>query len=288
MNALELAQQIADRLGEIDGVVAIVLGGSRVRGGASPDSDIDLGLYYRPENAPSLEALQALSAELADSGEIAATKFGEWGPWINGGGWLDIGGQRVDWLYRDLDKVERVIDDCRAGRITVDVQPGHPYGFYNHIYMGEVFYCQPLFERDDTLVKLKALTVPYPAAMKTWLLQNLWQADFAVQTTLKAAGRGDVFHVTGSLKHCAEVLVQALFALNERYYINEKGAVKAIETFPMYPDNFADRIDGVLGEIGTTPAQLLAAVERMSDLAKDVQALGIKPLSVTYTPTVSQ
>jgi predicted nucleotidyltransferase len=273
MDALELAQQIANRLGEIDGVIAVVLGGSRSRGDASPDSDIDLGIYYRPENRPSLEMLQTLSAELDDSGQITATDFGGWGPWINGGGWLTVNGQRVDWVYRDLQKVERVIEDCHAGRITVDVQPGHPYGFYNHIYMGEVFYCQPLFERDDTLAKLKALTVPYPPAMKAALVQSLWQSSFALQTTIKAAARGDVFHVTGSLKHCAGVLVQALFALNERYYINEKGAIKTIETFPLHPDNFAERINGVLGGIGTTSTELYASVERMSELIKAVHVM---------------
>lgn len=269
-DAIKLAQQIAEQLGEIDGVVAVVLGGSRARGGASPDSDIDLGIYYRPENAPSIEALQNLSAELDNSGQSVATDFGGWGPWINGGGWLDVGTQRVDWVYRDLDKVERVIDDCLSGRVTVDVQAGHPYGFYNHIYMGEVFYCQPLFERDDTLAKLKALTVPYPPAMKAALLQNLWQASFALQTTIKAAGRGDVFHVAGSLKICAGALVQALFALNERYYINEKGAVKAIETFPLHPDHFEDRLNGIMGHIGANSEELIAAFRLMEDLAQDV------------------
>ena len=46
------AQTIADRLGQIDGVVAVVLGGSRARGTASPDSDIDLGIYYQPDQPP--------------------------------------------------------------------------------------------------------------------------------------------------------------------------------------------------------------------------------------------
>ena len=90
MDALQLAQQIGNRLGEIDGVVAVVLGGSRARGGASPDSDIDLGIYYRPDNPPAYEALQNLSAELDNSGNNAATTIGGWGPWINGGGWLKI------------------------------------------------------------------------------------------------------------------------------------------------------------------------------------------------------
>ena len=63
---IETAQSVADRLGQIDGVVAVVLGGSRTRGTASPDSDIDLGIYYDPDQRPALEALRALAQELND------------------------------------------------------------------------------------------------------------------------------------------------------------------------------------------------------------------------------
>ena len=39
--------EIADRLVAVGGVVGVVLGGSRARGTHRPDSDYDLGLYYR-------------------------------------------------------------------------------------------------------------------------------------------------------------------------------------------------------------------------------------------------
>ncbi|RVX41729.1 nucleotidyltransferase-like protein [Nonomuraea polychroma] len=38
---------VAARLAGVPGVAAVVLGGSRARGTHRPDSDIDLGLYYR-------------------------------------------------------------------------------------------------------------------------------------------------------------------------------------------------------------------------------------------------
>ena len=60
----ELAQEIAERLGEIEGVAAVVLGGSWARGEARPDSDVDLGIYYREENRPSVEDLRRLAREL--------------------------------------------------------------------------------------------------------------------------------------------------------------------------------------------------------------------------------
>ena len=41
-------QHMAGRLVEVSGVVGVLLGGSRARGDHTPDSDTDLGLYYRP------------------------------------------------------------------------------------------------------------------------------------------------------------------------------------------------------------------------------------------------
>jgi hypothetical protein len=42
------------------------------------------------------------------------TELGGWGTWVNGGAWLIIGGQRVDWLYRNLDVVRATLDACNT------------------------------------------------------------------------------------------------------------------------------------------------------------------------------
>ncbi len=159
---VELARQIARRLGEIEGVVAVALGGSWARGEAHADSDVDLGIYYEPERPFGIEDLRRLAKELDDRHPTdAVTEFGGWGPWINGGGWLVIGGRRVDWIYRDLALVRRIIEECRAGETSVHYQPGHPHGFHTHIYMGEVHLCVPLHDAEGVLEYLKSLTEPY-------------------------------------------------------------------------------------------------------------------------------
>jgi predicted nucleotidyltransferase len=43
----EYLTRLADRLTSVPGVVAVLLGGSRARGDQVPESDVDLGLYYR-------------------------------------------------------------------------------------------------------------------------------------------------------------------------------------------------------------------------------------------------
>lgn len=271
---MNITHEIAERLGQIEGVVAVVLGGSRARGTATASSDTDLGVYYHPDQPPSLDAFRALATELDDRhAENLVTEYGEWGPWINGGGWLTIDGQHIDWLYRDLARVEHEIAECEAGRPRIYYQPGHPHGFYNHIYMGEVFYCQPLYQRDNTLERLKARTTPYPPLLKQALLQALWEAHFSLENARKPAQRGDVTQVIGYLYRAAAVMVQALFALNERYCINEKGAALEVESFPLHPAAFHERVAAVLGAAGQTPDALTQSVAALETLLAEVDAL---------------
>lgn len=275
MVTADLIERVSGELSAIDGVAAVVLGGSRARGDAHPDSDIDLGIYYHPDKPPSLDALRALAARLDDrhSGEVI-TNFGEWSPWINGGGWLDIEGQRVDWLYRDYALVKQVIDECRAGNPRIFYQPGHPHGFWTTIYMGEVHLCQPLADPIGALADLKTLTNPYPPALKKAMVErNLWEAGFALETSRKSASRGDVLHVSGGLFRCAACLVQVLFALNERYCINEKGAVKLAASFPLCPPDFEATITRVLGHPGDTPDGLKATLVELDNLITTVRGL---------------
>lgn len=271
----ELAAAISNRLTEIEGIEAVALGGSWARGEAHPDSDVDIGIYYRSENPPSIEELRRLARELDDRHpEDTLTDFGGWGPWIDGGGWLTIEGRSVDWLYRDLDLVERTIEECRAGNPTVHYQPGHPHGFHTHIYLGEIHHCRPLHDPNDTLQSLKRLADPYPPRLKrTFIRKQLWEARFALDTCRKSAARGDAFYVAGCLFRCAACLVQTLFALNERYVINEKGSVEVAGSLPVSPPGFADTIGSVLACPGERPDQLQGSVRRLEGLLEAVETL---------------
>jgi predicted nucleotidyltransferase len=248
----DLAQRIAARLGQIDGVVAVVLGGSWARGMARPDSDVDLGIYYQPAHRPSRAALRRLAQEIDDRHlPDLVTDFGEWGPWVNGGAWLQIGAQHVDWLFRDLDRVAHTIDECRAGRPTCDYQIGHPHGFHNHMYMGEVRVCRALHDPGGTLAQLKRLTAVYPPTLRQVLINRyLFEAQFSVDIARKPAQRGDAAYVAGCLFRCVACLVQVLYALNEEYFLNEKGSVAAIDALALHPDGFGASVTRALEVLG--------------------------------------
>jgi predicted nucleotidyltransferase len=274
---LALTREIADRLERVEGVVTVVLGGSWARGDVGPVSDIDLAIYYEPDRPPSIDALRRLARELDDRHAAdLVTNFGGWGPWINGGGWLTIGGRAVDWLYRDLARVRRVIAECRDGRPTYHPQPGHPAGFHSHIYLGEVYYCRPLRDPTGAMAALKTIAAVYPPLLRRVLIDTyLWQAGFALNTGRKGAERDDPYYVTGSLFQCASCLVQVLFALNQRYYINEKGSVRTVDSFPLRPDGFGDTVMSVLAHPGETTQELSDSIERLAAAVRATEELCI-------------
>jgi predicted nucleotidyltransferase len=131
--------RLADRLHALPGVEAIVLGGSRATGTHRPDSDWDLGLYYRGSRGGFDPAdLRRLGYE----GYVAG--LGEWGPVVNGGAWLTVEGAPVDVLFRDLDLVEAWLDDAEHGRFEVLAQNGYIAGAPSYLPVGELAVCRPL------------------------------------------------------------------------------------------------------------------------------------------------
>jgi hypothetical protein len=129
-----------EALQNVSNVVAIVLGGSYACGLARPDSDIDIGLYYRESSPFSVEEVRAVAERICRGGPAPiVTGTYEWGPWVNGGAWLQTPAGRIDFLYKNLDQVQTVIDEGLRGiwRHDYDQQP--PYGFRSIVYLGETW-----------------------------------------------------------------------------------------------------------------------------------------------------
>lgn len=251
--ALDLAGTLSRDLSHIDGVRAVVLGGSQARGTVTPQSDVDIGIYYRGEL--DTDSINRLVKNLCPG--ATATPIGGWGPWINGGAWLNVDGQAVDFIYRDLDKVEATIQDCLEGRVTRHLQPGHPHGFFNYIYAGELFFAKTLHDPSGEIQAIKQALDPYSPKLKQAIFDNsLWPAAFALEVATKATARRDSTYVAGCLFECAGDLVQVLHALNEQYFLNEKGSVNAVEAFARKPENFSARVREAMGSVGEDPEVL--------------------------------
>jgi predicted nucleotidyltransferase len=275
MDIQALIDDIVERISQADGVAAVVLGGSRARGTHTPTSDVDLGIYYHPERPLDLDALGHVAAQIDDEHRPGLlTPIGGWGPWINGGGWLTVRSVPVDFLYRDLSRVTAVVEACQAGQVDIVYQPGHPHGFVSAIYMAEVAICQPLWDPQGTLAALKAQTQPYPAALRTALIEKFaWEADFALATAKKAIQREDVAYVAGCCFRSVSCMLQVLFALNGEYWLNEKGAVALAESFPLRPPQLRARIEEVFAWLAADAQALEAVLGVLENLVRDTAFL---------------
>ena len=256
--------EIATRLSETQGVVAVVLGGSRARGTHTDDSDTDLGLYYR--GTLDTKALGALAREIAGD-QAKVTEPGEWGPWVDGGGWLTVDGSAVDWIYRDLDRVGAAWQDAEQGRYTFHAQAGHPLGVPDFAYPGEVALGVVLADPAGELASLQERTRVYPQALADALVSGLWEGDFLVGVARKGAARGDQAYLSGCLFRLVGVCVHALHGAAGRWLVNEKGAVAAAAALPGAPFGFGARVNALFTGSATADERLDAAADLVLDTA---------------------
>jgi hypothetical protein len=266
-HARALAERAAARLARVDGVVAVVLGGSHATGEADATSDVDLGIYYRSAAPPDRAALDGTARDLDDERRDGlVTRLGEWGPWVNGGAWTVMEQVPVDWLFRSLDAVESVVTAAHAGRFTRGYSVGHPHTFPSTIYLAEVDACAPLVDPERVVAALKRRVRPFPEALKRQLIRHfLFEAGFACRIAAKPAARGDVAYVHGCLYRAVACLCQVIFALNERYCMNEKGAVAIAGALPAAPDRFGEKVSRLFDGSGD--------LDRAAALVQEVGAL---------------
>ena len=248
-----------------------MLGGSHARGRAEPESDIDLGLLYSEVDPFAVQAVRELAEEVNDTAGPVVTDFYGWGPWINGGAWLTIGGQRVDFLYRSLEHLERVIADAEAGRYQLDYSQQPPFGFFSATYLGDVAVCIPLVDPEARLDQLKSRVANYPEALRQAVVQDyLWAAEFGLAAfARKFAARSNSYGTAACLTRAVNELVLVLFALNRKYLINDKTALAEIAEFELAPREFGPRVQQTLAHPGASPDKLNVSIDSIAQLVQE-------------------
>jgi len=238
-------EQIASRLAEIPGVLAVTLGGSRARGQARPDSDWDFGLYYRESIDPAdVEAL---------GWPGTVTGPGGWGPVVNGGAWLTVSGQRVDLCYRDLDEVLGEVADAKRGRFRIWNLPNYVAGIATYALVGELALCRVL------VGDLPRPTFP-EALAETAPLVWRQQGSMTLHTAEVHGQRGDTVATVANLARATLMEAQARLAERRQWALNEKGLVERAGLSDAHR---------VFPTPGAAPRELISSVGRLRDLLTD-------------------
>lgn len=268
-----LLGQLVEALSELPGVVAIVLGGSYAEGTQTPASDMDIGLYYHAEDPFRVREVRQVAERFAVK-PPTVTGYYAWGPWVNGGAWIQTAEGKVDFLYRNLDQVEQTVDEALAGIVRHDFGQQPTFGFYSTMYLAETQICRPLYDPQRVIAHLKARVLSYPPLLKQkTVADSLWSTEFTLLHADAYAARGDVYNTVGCFTRCATNLVQALFALNETYFLSDKRALCKIEDFAQQPPHFAERLTAILAHPGCDAPALTGSLAALRALWRETCAL---------------
>ncbi len=240
-----IVNTIVKTLKNMNGLEAIVLGGSRATGHHSSASDIDIGLYY--DKSIDFSLLDKKAQELdQEHREKLLARPGEWGKWQNGGCWLTMDNVAVDLILRDIDDVKTALQESQQGIVTPHYQTGHPHAYFNTMYTGELAICKLLWCQSDTFSKIKAEAENYPLLMKKEIIHLFsFEMSFSFMLAEKNMNRDDIYYVMAHIVRSISAINQVLFALNETYCINEKQAVKLINTFDISPVAYKEKVDSI-------------------------------------------
>jgi hypothetical protein len=268
-----LLQRIVGVLAADPATRAVALGGSFARGTATQESDIDVVLYYGADAPPDPARLAAAVGTLQPDSAPQFTAPGAWGPWVDGGAWLAFGGQRVDVLYRSLDRVQQVLTDCGQGRWELHWAQQPPYGFFSPAFVEELSIGKPLHDPHKALGHLMAKARVYPDALRREIVQAmLWNAEFTLWTFApKHVEDGEVFGFAGCATRAVYAINQALFALALQWPVPDRLAMRTLATMAMTPPNYNARVTYALAALGGNETAMSGTLEALRECWRDVR-----------------
>jgi hypothetical protein len=276
-----LLEQLVDGLSRVTNVSAIVLGGSYASGTHHETSDMDIGLYYSETRPFSIADIRRFAEDVSVNGTATVTGFYEWGAWVNGGAWIHTPQGKVDFLYRNVDQIQQTIAEAQQGISHHDYDQQPTYGFYSVIYLAETQICIPLYDPESLISQLKRGVESYPPKLKQKIIaDSLWGAEFTLLHARGFAAQGDIYNTVGCLTRAVSNITQALFALNDKYFLRDKKVMDRISKFPNLPSGYIQQINRILAYPGGTAPDLTQSVSELEGAWRSVVSL----TGVQYEP----
>ena len=231
--------ELVDVLAAMPGTRAVVLGGSRALRSDDEQSDWDLGVYYRGEI--DLTTLSAFGTVFPP---------GSWGRVMNGGAWLERGGEKVDVILRDLNVVEYWTRRAEEGEFDRDALLGYLAGVPTYLLSAELASCRALYG--------EVRAAPFPsklavAAPPIWRFCRSFSLDYA----RAHAERGNIAGVAGQVAAAVMEEAHAVVCERSEWVCNEK---RLIETAGL------GGVQSLFAEIPAERERLAEWVDRVANL----------------------
>jgi len=157
-----------------------------------------------------------------------------------------INGYRVDLIFRDIIRVEQIIEQCEKGIITADYHAGHPHAFISSMYRGELAISKLLYTKSDAFTKLKNKSENYPSALKKAIIDYFaFEIGFSLDLAKLYIHKPDKYYVAGLLFRMVSCMNQVIFAFNEVYCLNEKKAITMIDNFLKKPVDYSKKVNSI-------------------------------------------
>lgn len=273
-----LLENITAELRCIDGVKALVLGGSYATGMASDNSDLDIGIYYSNNNPFDLDAIKLVAEKYSNNEKPTVTGFYEWGPCVNGGAWIMTTNGKVDFLYKNIDQIAATIDNAKRGIWENYFEQQPPYGFSSIFFLGETHNNIPLYDPEEIIKNLKKDVEQYPKALKRAVIQqSLWAAEFTTWQAKSFASKTDVYNTIGCLTRGIKNIVNALFAINEIYPMGDKRAITILEQSKTKPTQLSGKINDILCDGKATLTDSVTRLQSLFDETVNLAQGNYKP-----------
>ena len=213
-----------------------------------------------PPLFPDLAGLSRVARELDDRHPAEPlTPIGGWGPWIDGGAWLEIEGRRVDWIYRDLARVESAIADARGEGFPRTTSRGTrtrstaTSTWARSTSLGPATIRRPV--RGTA-----ALGPTYPLCAETSDPRHISLGSRFALGAAEIGGAGRPFPRRRLVFRSLACLMQVLFAANRRYFVNEKKSVEAVRSWAA-PGSFDAAVTAAFsGDLSTEGFPRVAAL----------------------------
>ena len=241
---------LCSNLFNLDGIVAIALGGSRATKAQDSKSDYDLYVYY--DTLPKTEDRHNAIKECCEDTEIGNTffEFEDDCTLINH---IDI-----DIIYRKLSDFKKEIES------VVFLHQAH--NAYTTCMWHNLINCQILKDTNNILKDFQAsATISYPPELKVAITKNGLQLLSGSlpsydKQIIKASYRGDFLSVNHRIAAYVETYFDVLFALNEMTHPGEKRMLAYALKAKKQPKNFKSDLEQLISLVSSNDTPKLESV----------------------------